>query len=564
MKKCSVMFGMVVLCFAHLPPKIDYIDGETTDKPCSPPAWDRVLIDAAGDIRSIMWSGGKSIAVSANGDAIAVIYGAASGSTDNPMAIKIAYSLDDGATWTPYGPFSIELRRIYPAIAGMPTFDTGYGELYFTWQESQMGYTTGDQKVMIEEGNPYYPSPGVPHSLPNAHIIFPWLTSIAVNPDDYLHVVATGWSYLNDGNQNLYCWISEDGGYTWSDTINMTGAAIASDGVSGPVSFGTGDYVFYTYQDLYDIGGGIEVIYPYFIESTDGGYTWSTPEALPVPSVTPTALFWWHEIDGMVINDEPWTVQTDLDADSMWVFHATGSPGSWTWEVYNARALGSCSVWVHSDTLKYCEPSQYPSISYDDVSGTVLVSYKANIYVGNDATWSTHNGAHIGGIYSNDYGATWIICPPLSTPNNGEIPWGDWSATEVAHRLANINGDVYSYAIWVNATDLNLYFEVSRVRDLMPGIEESSNKGVSRVNLQMSPTIIRDFCCAEFALQNSCNVLLKLHDATGRLVETIFNGYLKKSTHTININTSKLANGIYFVSFETKAGTQTAKFIIAR
>ncbi len=513
MKKYSVLLVMVVLCFAHLPPNIDYIDGETTDKPSSPPVWDRVLIDAAGDIRSIMWSGGKSIAVSANGDAIAVIYGAASGSTDNPMTIKIGYSLDDGATWTTYGPFSIELRRIYPAIAGMPTFDTGYGELYFTWQESQMGYTTADQKVMIEEGNPYYPSPGVPHSLPNAHIIFPWLTSIAVNPDDYLHVVATGWSYLNDGNQNLYCWISEDGGYTWSDTINMTGAAIASDGVSGPVSFGTGDYVFYTYQDLYDIGGGIEVIYPYFIESSDGGYTWSTPEALPVPYVTPTALFWWHEIDGMVINDEPWTVQTDLDADSMWVFHATGSPGSWTWEVYNARSLGACSVWVHSDTLKYCYPSQYPSISYDDFFGIVLVSYKAYYYIGDDATWSTHNGAHIGGICSTNNGATWSITHPLSTPNNGEIPWGDWSATEVAHRLANIDWNVYCCGIWVNATELNLYYEVGNI---IPGIEESSNKGVSRVYLQISPTIIRDFCCAEFALQTSCNVLLKLYDATGR------------------------------------------------
>ncbi|TET61450.1 MAG: T9SS type A sorting domain-containing protein, partial [Candidatus Stahlbacteria bacterium] len=202
-----------------------------------------------------------------------------------------------------------------------------------------------------------------------------------------------------------------------------------------------------------------------------------------------------------------------------------------------------------------------PSISYDDVSGMVLVSYKANYYVGNHSTWSTHNGAHVGGIYSMNNGAWWGIFPPLSTPNNGEIPWGDWSATEVAHRLANVNGVVYSYGIWVNATEKNLYFEVS---DLIWGIEESSNKGVSRVNLQISPSIIRDFCYAEFVLQNSCNVLLKIHDATGRLIETVFNGYLKKSTHTININTSKLANGIYFVSLETKAGTQTTKFIIAR
>ncbi|NOR17982.1 hypothetical protein GQ543_09810, partial [candidate division WOR-3 bacterium] len=44
MKKCSILLVMVVLCFAHLPPNIDYIDGETNYKPCSSPAWDRVLV----------------------------------------------------------------------------------------------------------------------------------------------------------------------------------------------------------------------------------------------------------------------------------------------------------------------------------------------------------------------------------------------------------------------------------------------------------------------------------------------------------------------------------------
>ncbi len=564
MKKCSVLLVMVVLCFAHLPPNIDYIDGETNYKPSSPPAWDRVLVDAAGDIRAVMWSGGKSIAVSANGDAIAVLYGAASANPDNPMAIKIAYSLDDGATWTTYGPFSGELRRIYPGIAGMSTFDTGYGELYQTWQESQLGYATGDQKVMIEEGNPAASSPSVPQSLPNADVIFPWLQSIAVNPDDYLHVVATTWSYLNDGNNHLYCWVSEDGGYTWSDSINMTGAAIATDGVSGPVSFGTGDYVFYTYQDFYDIGGGVNVAYPYFIESTDGGYTWSAPEALPVPYATATTQFWWHEIDGIVINDEPWTVQTDLDADSMWVFHATGSPGSWTWEVYNARALGACSVWVHSDTLKLSQPSQYPSISYDDVSGMVLVSFKANMYVGNNTTWATHNGAHMSGIYSTNNGATWKIAAPLSTAQTGEIPWGDWSASETAHMLENDGGEVYAHIVWINGVDLNIYYEGGHTTGHIEpflGIAEMGSNSISSYNFSVAPTVASHYCTAAFTMPTSGNVALKLFDATGRLVRTAFNGQLDKGAQRIDINTSALTNGAYFLILETTTGNSARKFI---
>ncbi|MCK4672548.1 T9SS type A sorting domain-containing protein [candidate division WOR-3 bacterium] len=563
MKRCGLILMLAVFCFANLPPTIDYIDGEINYKPSSPPAWDRVLIDVAGDIRAIMWSGGKSIAVSANGDAIAVLYGAASANPDNPMAIKIGYSLDDGATWTTYGPFSGELRRIYPGIAGMPTFDTGYGELYYTWQESQLGYTTGDQKVMIEEGNPANSSPSVPQSLPNADVIFPWLLSIAVNPDDYQHVVATGWSYLLDGNQNLYCWVSEDGGYTWSDSINMTGAAISDAGVSGPVSFGTGDYVFYTYQDLYDIGGGVNIAYPYFIESTDGGYTWSAPEALPVPWAIATTSFWWHEIDGRVINDEPWTIQSDTENDSMWVFHATGSPGSWTWEVYNARVLGATSRWI-DDTLYESEPSQYPSISYDDVSGMVLVSYKANFYVGDTLTWATHNGAHVGGIYSYDNGASWTIAAPLSTPNTGEIPWGEWSATECAHMLENDGGEVYAHIVWINGVDFNIYYEgghtTGHVEEFV-GIAEMGNNSVSSYNFSVAPTVASHYCTAAFTMPTSGNVALKLFDATGRLVRTAFNGQLDKGAQRIDINTSGLTNGAYFIILETTTGNSARKFI---
>lgn len=566
MKTCGLILILAVFCFANFLPKIDYIDGESNYKPSSPPAWDRVLIDGVGDIRAIMWSGGKSIAVSANGDAIAVIYGAPTTSTDNPMAIKVAYSLDDGATWTPYGPFSGELRRIYPGMAGMPTFDTGYGELYFTWQESQLLYLTGDQKVMIEEGNPAASSFSVPQSLPNADVIFPWLLSIAVAPDDYEHVVATGWSYLDGGNQNLYCWVSEDGGYTWSDSINLIGGPISTAGGSGPIGCGTGDYVFYSYLDLYDIGGGDSIAYPYFIESTDGGYTWSAPEALPVPYATAASSFWWHEVDGNVFNDEPWLVYHDISAeDSMWVFHGVGSPGSWTWEVYEIHGWANCSTYV-GDTLYYSYPAQYPSISYDDVSGTVLVSYKAYYYVGDEAgTWSYMDGAHVGGAYSSDNGATWTLAYPLSTLNTGEIPEADWSATETAHMLENDGGDIYAHTVWLNELELNIYYEGGSLSNglLQPfvGIAEMGSNSISSYNFSVAPTVASHYCTAAFTMPTSGNVALKLFDVTGRLVRTAFNGQLDKGAQRIDINTSGLTNGAYFIILETTTGNSARKLI---
>jgi hypothetical protein len=130
--------------------------------------------------------------------------------------------------------------------------------------------------------------------------------------------------------------------------------------------------------------------------------------------------------------------------------------------------------------------------------------------------------------------------------------------------LVNINGDVYSYGIWVNGTDLNLYFERGMIKPFYAtGIEENSN-GLASIHFQISPSITTDICYALFAMSSPGTVNLKLFDATGRLVEEVYDGHLEKGNQKLSINTSKLANGIYFVSLETKVGTQTAKFIIAR
>jgi acyl-CoA thioesterase-1 len=55
---------------------------------------------------------------------------------------------------------------------------------------------------------------------------------------------------------------------------------------------------------------------------------------------------------------------------------------------------------------------------------------------------------------------------------------------------------------------------------------------------------------------------VKAYDATGRLVATVFNGYLDTGNHTIDMNTSALTSGVYLVSFESVTGTEVGKVII--
>ncbi len=554
MKGSIIIFVLITACFARLTPISVKIDGDDVYENAPSEAGREIFIAPIRDYYSILSPQGKSITVCQHGDNVAVIYGAPTADPNNPVETFIAYSLDSGATWTTYGAFAPELRRIYPAVDGSPNFCTNYGELWFVWQESPFGYNTGDLKVMIEEGTPSAPSTSVPRSLPNASDLSPWLPCVAVDPDDPYSVIVTAWSYLHNGNCNVYAWISSDGAYTWTDTIFM--CYIDPSGINGHMRRGTGNYVFYTYHDLYNISGS-DVVYPYYIESTDGGYTWSEEYPLPVPYVNPdSSMFWWCEFDCEVVNNEPWAVHTDLGLDSLWLFHGTGSPGTWTWEVFNVTQFGVCSLTIN-DTMFYCYPIQRPNVSYETMSNTILISYKAYYLKvhGND---TTYDGEYWGGVYSTDNGATWTITGPLSDSTiDGFI--------EVAHRLVNINGDIYAYGLWAGAGVLGFNFVRGAVKPFYTtGIAENSNNSLKDIQFTLSPTVVTNLAHVSFHVPKSGNATLTLFDVTGRFVESVFNGVLDKGTNTININTSKLAKGIYFVSLKTEVGTQTAKFIIAR
>jgi hypothetical protein len=98
----------------------------------------------------------------------------------------------------------------------------------------------------------------------------------------------------------------------------------------------------------------------------------------------------------------------------------------------------------------------------------ILIGFKADYFKGYPAASPTeiwYDGAHIGGIASQDNGASWDVLAPLSDANTGQIIWGDWNATELAHRLAYIgNEGIYSYGVWVHEAELNAYFERGLLR----------------------------------------------------------------------------------------------------
>lgn len=569
-------FGMLLLAIAvlgwALPYNVDPIDAPNvvgvSTKP-SEPLWERVNIDSVGNIRSLLGSQGKSIAVSAGGEAIAVFYGAVSGNQNNPMIAKVAYSLNGGTSWTSYGPFSGNARRMYNDVAGTPDFDVNAGELWFCFQTNTQGYTDTQMQIMIEENTPSAPSFSVP-IVPTgaaAPVTYPWEPSVAVFPDDPMTVAATGWSYLSGGNGWAYIWISDDGGYSWTDTIPLT--YVEDLGSCGALTAGDNGYLFYAYLDSVGWTGSAVIWGPYFTESTDGGYTWSAGAPIAGMPYNDASMYWWHEFDALVIDNEPWVIFNDIGTGGTGGPHigkASGTPGSWSWSIWHMDVVGADSHWV-GDTLYYAYPSQYPSLSYDPVAGKVLASCKYNIYIGDNVTWATHNGAHIGGVWTVNNGANWTLAQPLSTPDPGTIAWADWTAEATADHMVNLSGYTHHYSLWLledPATEKGiLYFEGTVVGTWPYGVEETTGNLVSRYQFSVTPSVTSGICRASFTMPAAGNVALKVFDVSGRLVDNVFSGQVS-GTQEISINTAQLSNGAYFVVLETEQGNVAQKVVTMR
>jgi hypothetical protein len=553
MKIVMFLFLAATAVYGRLPVTITPRDGVIPAKPITndQPSICGTLIDQCGDIRAILGSQGKNIAVCQHGDAIAVLYGAYTGNTNDPMMVKIAYSINQGANWTIYGPFTGNLRRIYGGVDGCPDFCTTPEHLGFYWQEPS------GLIVMLN---------WVSQQLPTSQYM--WMPSCCFAPDNPLHLVISALSYLGNGDNHLYNWVSDDGGYAWSDTIGM--GVIMNPTYGGNcapvISQGPGGYACGIYND--SIGGITNDGWPHFIESTDGGQTWLPPIKLSVPVFdTTNGEFWWYEDDAQVINGQPWVLANDLYGDGtvtrMWLFIGSGTPGARTWQVFNMTTLGACSTWV-ADTLFQMQPVQYGNVTHDPVSGMTLITYKCYglIQQGNNVL---QDGACVGGVFTMDGGNTWKITKPLSVYQTS-IPWSDWSATETAHRLVNISGSIYAYTVWINSSNLNLYFEGGPYFNgrVVGGINEIKNSSKRDFILRVSPTISANSCRIRFDLPNAELISLKLYDRSGRLVDELMNKQLGAGDHEISMDTQKYPDGVYFVVLKTADGVQTEKIIISR
>ena len=92
------------------------------------------------------------------------------------------------------------------------------------------------------------------------------------------------------------------------------------------------------------------------------------------------------------------------------------------------------------------------------------------------------------------------------------------------------------------------------MQDLMPEILES---------LAASPNPVVSFSTVRFSLKEDANVILRVYDYSGRMIETLYNGQVKAyQNHDVDFQRKNLMSGIYIVKLTTDKGQSYDKRII--
>lgn len=83
-------------------------------------------------------------------------------------------------------------------------------------------------------------------------------------------------------------------------------------------------------------------------------------------------------------------------------------------------------------------------------------------------------------------------------------------------------------------------------------------------NVSLSPNPASNYVNVNFNLERNETVMIKIIDATGRVVSVVSNSVMNHGKNQINIPTNNLTSGIYSVSIETEEGKTATQFTIVK
>jgi len=118
----------------------------------------------------------------------------------------------------------------------------------------------------------------------------------------------------------------------------------------------------------------------------------------------------------------------------------------------------------------------------------------------------------------------------------------------------------------VSSTNKNFAAEVTKIS---LGMLLSLNTNFTNINESTSsinkifnyPNPFNEQTNINFSIDNNETISVQIFDATGRLVETLYNGYKQQGTYTLTWNATNVAPGIYFCKISNNKAQRVIKLV---
>ncbi|MDI6840408.1 MAG: T9SS type A sorting domain-containing protein [bacterium] len=504
-------------------------------------------IATVDNIRTIAGMSCKSIIYDPSTNYLQVVYLAPPASN---YALHWATSTNGGTSWTSMGPLGLGYRARYPGLAVDPGFIP-----YIGYYEQNLG---GGAGFFTRDDDYAAGSWWAPFLLDDTTTTHCFFHSVDIDENGYLYIV--GWD-LNTGHD----WLSKstDGGVSFAPPARVVDGALfhnATDAMD--VACGSGGYLFGLINGVEDTLTGYLI--PYYLSSTDGGATWTTPARLMAtdPSGYDQGC-WWYRYDCIVHNNKPYTVVCLAG------IYVTGAGDT----IPQSATFFSCMKngnWVHTQVTPdldttgatFLGNADCPSIGVDG-NGYFYITY-----IDYPDTATGFADIYLVGIRNDS------VFYPVRITNTPDVDeWGVEIAEAVGSRVHMLYVDytalnagpdpLWHYSVSSDTAWVNGFWKVI-------GVEESSpNVPTTFILNQNKPNPVSNVTTISYALPLAGTVSLNVYDIAGRLVRVLVNGKVNAGVHTVSWNReddsgSVVADGVYFCRLQAGTTSSIRKLVVLK